>query len=131
MPEPTPTAGPVAPVEFLVPDLGEGLEEATIVEWLVAEGEPVALNQPLCTLETAKAEVEVPSPHAGTVVTHGGAELDTLPVGSLLAAIDRTDYGVRVDLKVRQRDPCRVVRIDHDRAFDFHAVRLRIDEEQS
>jgi 2-oxoisovalerate dehydrogenase E2 component (dihydrolipoyl transacylase) len=58
--------------DFAVPDLGEGLEEATIVAWLVTVGDRVSLNQPLCTLETAKAEVEVPSPFAGTVTALGG-----------------------------------------------------------
>ena len=48
-----------------MPDLGEGLEEGEIVEWLVAEGDPVELNQPLVEVETAKATVEIPSPFAG------------------------------------------------------------------
>lgn len=74
--------------EFLVPDLGEGLEEATIVRWHVAVGEPVALNQPLCTVETAKAEVDIPSPYEGTIVELGGASGETLSVGSLLARVD-------------------------------------------
>ena len=50
---------------FTMPDLGEGLEEGEIVGWLVAEGDTVALNQPLVEIETAKATVEVPSPFAG------------------------------------------------------------------
>ena len=79
--------------EFLVPDLGEGLEEATIVAWLVAVGDEIGLNQPLCTLETAKAEVDVPSPFAGTVAVLGGDEGDTLAVGALLARIDETRAG--------------------------------------
>jgi 2-oxoisovalerate dehydrogenase E2 component (dihydrolipoyl transacylase) len=75
--------------ELLVPDLGEGLEEATIVRWLVAIGADVALNQPLCVVETAKAEVEIPSPFAGRLFEHGGDEGDTLAVGTLLARIGR------------------------------------------
>src|SRR3954453_1392063 len=70
---------------FLVPDLGEGLEEATIVEWLVAEGDDVTLNQPLVTVETAKAEVEIPSPFSGRIAQLGGAAGETLRVGQLLA----------------------------------------------
>src|SRR6478735_4501814 len=54
-------------LEFRVPDLGEGLEEATITGWSVAVGDEVELNQMLCTLETNKAEVEIPSPYAGRV----------------------------------------------------------------
>ncbi|MCW2654508.1 MAG: pdhC [Mycobacterium sp.] len=74
--------------DFLVPDLGEGLAEATVVSWNVAVGEDVELNQPLCCLETAKAQVEIPSPYAGRVVDLRGAEGDTLAVGSLLVRID-------------------------------------------
>ena len=59
--------------EFLVPDLGEGLEDATITGWNVAVGDDVELNQTLCTVETNKAEVEIPSPYAGRVVELGGA----------------------------------------------------------
>lgn len=73
--------------DFLVPDLGEGLEDATITTWLVAVGDEVALNQPLCTVETNKAEVEIPSPYAGRVAELGGTEGQTLPVGSVLARI--------------------------------------------
>ncbi|MBX7456319.1 2-oxo acid dehydrogenase subunit E2 [Mycolicibacterium sp. 3033] len=77
-----------APRDFLVPDLGEGLEDATITGWAVAIGDEVALNQTLCTVETNKAEVEIPSPYAGRVVELGGAAGQTLPVGSLLVRID-------------------------------------------
>jgi len=73
--------------EFLVPDLGEGLEDATITGWSVAVGDDVELNQTLCTVETNKAEVEIPSPYAGRIVELGGAEGDTLPVGSVLVRI--------------------------------------------
>jgi 2-oxoisovalerate dehydrogenase E2 component (dihydrolipoyl transacylase) len=73
---------------FVVPDLGEGLEEVTLTCWRVAVGDDVELNQPLCSVETAKAEVEIPSPYAGRVLETRGAEGDVLAVGSLLARID-------------------------------------------
>jgi 2-oxoisovalerate dehydrogenase E2 component (dihydrolipoyl transacylase) len=73
---------------FVVPDLGEGLEEVTLTCWQVAVGDDVELNQPLCSVETAKAEVEIPSPYAGRVVEIRGAEGEVLPVGSLLARIE-------------------------------------------
>jgi 2-oxoisovalerate dehydrogenase E2 component (dihydrolipoyl transacylase) len=73
---------------FVVPDLGEGLEEVTLTCWQVGVGDDVELNQPLCSVETAKAEVEIPSPYAGRIVEIRGAEGDVLPVGSLLARID-------------------------------------------
>ena len=73
--------------DFLVPDLGEGLEDATITGWSVAVGDDVELNQTLCTVETNKAEVEIPSPYAGRIVELGGAEGETLAVGSVLIRI--------------------------------------------
>ena len=75
---------------FMVPDLGEGLEEVTLSCWRVAVGDDVELNQPLCSVETAKAEVEIPSPYAGRIVEIRGAEGDVLTVGSLLVRIDTT-----------------------------------------
>jgi len=73
---------------FVVPDLGEGLEEVTLSSWNVAVGDDVEINQPLCSVETAKAEVEIPSPYAGRIVETHGAEGDVLPVGALLVRID-------------------------------------------
>ncbi|UQX12666.1 dihydrolipoamide acetyltransferase family protein [Candidatus Mycobacterium methanotrophicum] len=73
---------------FIVPDLGEGLEEVTLTCWNVAVGDDVELNQTLCSVETAKAEVEIPSPYAGRIVEICGAEGDVLPVGALLVRID-------------------------------------------
>jgi 2-oxoisovalerate dehydrogenase E2 component (dihydrolipoyl transacylase) len=83
------------------------------VRWLVAVGDRVALNQPLCIVETAKAEVEVPSPHAGTIVELGGADGDTLLVGALLTRID-TDGG---DPAEGQPEPT-LVGYGRDDAFD-------------
>jgi pyruvate dehydrogenase E2 component (dihydrolipoamide acetyltransferase) len=52
---------------FALPDLGEGLVEATVVRLLVAEGDVVARDAPLVEVETDKAQVELPSPFAGRV----------------------------------------------------------------
>ena len=52
---------------FKLPDVGEGLTEAEVVRWLVAEGEVVAVNAPIVEIETAKSLVELPSPWAGRV----------------------------------------------------------------
>jgi 2-oxoisovalerate dehydrogenase E2 component (dihydrolipoyl transacylase) len=73
--------------DFLVPDLGEGLEDATITGWSVAVGDDVELNQTLCTVENNKAEVEIPSPYAGRIVELGGADGETLAVGAVLVRI--------------------------------------------
>lgn len=79
--------------EFVLPDLGEGLEEAEIAAWLVEEGDPVALNQPLVEVETAKATVEIPSPFAGIVARLHAAAGDTVKVGALLVTFDVDPVG--------------------------------------
>jgi 2-oxoisovalerate dehydrogenase E2 component (dihydrolipoyl transacylase) len=75
------------PRTFALPDLGEGLTEAEIVRWLVAEGDIVAVDQPVVEVETAKAMVEVPSPYAGRVAALHGAEGGTLDVGAPLITV--------------------------------------------
>lgn len=72
--------------EFLLPDLGEGLPEAEIVQWLVDEGDEVSLNQTIAEVETAKAVVEIPSPYAGTVRGLHAAAGDVVAVGSPLVS---------------------------------------------
>lgn len=69
---------------FKLPDLGEGLPDAEIVEWLVAEGDEVKLDQPLVSMETAKAVVEVPSPVTGRVVKFHGQAGDVIQTGAPL-----------------------------------------------
>jgi pyruvate dehydrogenase E2 component (dihydrolipoamide acetyltransferase) len=73
--------------EFRLPDIGEGLTEAEIVRWLVAEGDEVAADQPIVEVETDKAVVEIPSPYDGVILSHGGAEGDVIAVGDVLVTI--------------------------------------------
>ncbi|WP_037311729.1 dihydrolipoamide acetyltransferase family protein [Amycolatopsis orientalis] len=73
--------------DFLLPDLGEGLTEASIVNWLVAEGDTVGVDQPVVEVETAKAAVEVPAPFAGVVTRLHGEPGQSLPVGAPLLTI--------------------------------------------
>ena len=73
---------------FLLPDIGEGLEEAEVVEWLVAVGDVVARDQPLVEVLTDKASSELPSPVAGTVLRLGAAEGERIQVGEVLIEID-------------------------------------------
>jgi len=70
--------------DFRLPDLGEGLPEAELVQWLVAEGDTVSLNQNIAEVETAKAVVELPSPYAGTVQKLHHAAGDTIDVGDVI-----------------------------------------------
>ena len=73
---------------FRLPDLGEGLTEADVVEWYVAEGEAVALDQPVVALESAKAVVDVPSPVAGRVRRHCARPGETVATGAPLVEFE-------------------------------------------
>lgn len=70
---------------FYLPDLGEGLPDATIVEWHVKVGDTIKLDAPLASMETAKAVVEVPSPYTGKVTKLYGAAGDVIETGAALA----------------------------------------------
>ncbi|MDQ0819799.1 2-oxoisovalerate dehydrogenase E2 component (dihydrolipoyl transacylase) [Arthrobacter sp. V4I6] len=72
---------------FLLPDLGEGLTEAELVNWLVAVGDEISVDQPIAEVETAKSMVEVPSPYAGTVAVLHGEPGQTLDVGKPLISV--------------------------------------------
>ena len=74
--------------EFALPDLGEGLTEGEIIKWLVAEGETIALNQPIVEVETAKAAVEIPAKWAGRVLRIHHPEGATVEVGTPIIVID-------------------------------------------
>ena len=84
---------------FVLPDLGEGLQEAELVAWHVAEGDHVVADQPLVSVETEKAVVEVPSPQDGKIArlcVHPG---DTVKVGGALVEFEegpRADTGAIV-----------------------------------
>ncbi len=73
---------------FNLPDLGEGLPDATIVEWFVKEGDVIKLDEPLVSMETAKAVVEVPSPVSGKVLKLAGAAGDIVVTGHMLAQFE-------------------------------------------
>ncbi len=73
---------------FHLPDLGEGLPDATIVEWFVKEGDTIRLDEPLVSMETAKAVVEVPSPVSGKVLKLAGAAGDVIVTGAALAEFE-------------------------------------------
>ncbi|WP_318779160.1 MULTISPECIES: dihydrolipoamide acetyltransferase family protein [unclassified Arthrobacter] len=72
---------------FNLPDLGEGLTEAELVNWLVAEGDVVVVDQAIAEVETAKSVVEVPSPFAGVVEKLHGRAGETIDVGKPLISV--------------------------------------------
>ena len=73
--------------EFRLPDIGEGLTDAEIVEWHVRVGDEVTADQGLVDMETAKAVVEITSPFAGVVLHLGGNDGDTVNVGDVLFVV--------------------------------------------
>ena len=76
---------------FKLPDLGEGLQEAEIREWHVKVGDTVKVDQPLLSVETAKAVVEVPSPQSGVIKKLYGKNGDTMDVGKPLVEFEGSE----------------------------------------
>ncbi len=72
------------PKDFVFPDLGEGVAEGELVKWLVKEGDTVKEDQDVAEVETDKALVSIPSPHAGVVEKLHFREGDKIPVGAVL-----------------------------------------------
>ena len=105
--------------DFLLPDLGEGLEEAEIIEWRVQVGDQVTIDQAVVEVETAKAAVEVPVPFAGTVTALHADPGATVAVGQPLVSVDPAapaeevsgnvliGYGTKTSTGVRRRHPRR------------------------
>jgi pyruvate dehydrogenase E2 component (dihydrolipoamide acetyltransferase) len=82
MPDTTTPAEGVLP--YLLPDLGEGMTEAELVQWRVEVGEHVTRDQIVAHVQTDKAEVELPVPASGTIVRLGAEVGDLVPVGGTL-----------------------------------------------
>src|SRR6476660_4093129 len=80
-------------LEIKVPALGESVTEATVSKWLVKAGDSVAVDQPLCELETDKVTVEVPATSAGTVVDLVVPEGGSVQVGGVLCHIEAGGAG--------------------------------------
>lgn len=73
--------------DFLLPDLGEGLTEASIVNWLVSPGDTITIDQPVVEVESAKSVVELPSPFGGIVESVCGGVGDVIHAGSVLLTV--------------------------------------------
>jgi 2-oxoisovalerate dehydrogenase E2 component (dihydrolipoyl transacylase) len=106
---------------FKLPDLGEGLQEAEIVTWHVKVGDEVAIDQPLLSVETAKAIVDIPAPFAGRIARLYGNAHDVAHVGQPLVAFeggDDADAGtvvgkVEVGQKVLSEAPAAATPLAH------------------
>lgn len=82
----------MAIVEMRVPTIGESITEVTLSQWLVANGDYVELDQPICEFESDKATLEFPAEAAGKII-HVAAEDDDLEIGALVAKIDTSETG--------------------------------------
>ncbi|WP_031470123.1 biotin/lipoyl-containing protein [Sciscionella sediminilitoris] len=99
-------------VTFPLPDLGEGLISARVLEWLVVEGEWVEHNAPLVELETTKSAVEIPSPQSGRVARLHVGEDEELSVGEPLVTFTVSDeHAGIVGTVPKQEKPQRRVRL--------------------
>lgn len=83
--------------EFRLPDIGEGIAEAEIVEWLIKEGDIVKADQVIVKIETDKAVADIPSPVSGTVLKLNYSKGDTVNVGAVLCVIG--DSGEKASYK--------------------------------
>jgi pyruvate/2-oxoglutarate dehydrogenase complex dihydrolipoamide acyltransferase (E2) component len=73
---------------FTLPDLGEGLVDAVVLEWLADVGDAVERNDPLVEVDTAKASFELPSPASGRLVERHASVGDRIDVGAALVSLD-------------------------------------------
>ena len=104
-PEVAPAAGGVIVEDFILPDIGEGIVECEIVEWLVAEGEAIVEDQPVADVMTDKALVQIPAMHNGKVVKLHYAKGDIAKVHAPLFAIERAGEGGSASTPVAEKAP--------------------------
>jgi pyruvate/2-oxoglutarate dehydrogenase complex dihydrolipoamide acyltransferase (E2) component len=74
-------------MEVVMPKLGLTMEEATLVAWLVADGDRVGVGQPICEIETDKVTEELEA-EADGVLRHAIAVEETVAAGAVIAYID-------------------------------------------
>lgn len=120
--------------QFVLPDLGEGLQEAELVTWHVAEGDHVVADQPLVSVETEKAVVEVPAPYSGHILRLFAKPGDRVKVGAPLAEFEEGAHrdvgtvvgelkppsGPRATSAVKAAPAVR--KLAHDRGIDLNKV---------
>jgi pyruvate dehydrogenase E2 component (dihydrolipoamide acetyltransferase) len=110
---------------FHLPDLGEGLADAEIVAWHVAPGDHVVADQPLLSVETDKAVVEIPSPRAGHIASLHGEVGESIDVGTLLVEFELSteDKGTVVgELETVEPTPERRPAPSHERSIKASPV---------
>lgn len=75
-------------MEVVLPKWGVTMQEATVVEWLVAVGDQVTEGQPIVTIGTDKVDTDIEAPIAGTIVSLHAEEDEEVPVGAVLFVIE-------------------------------------------
>ena len=110
-------------VSIRIPQLGEGLREAYLVDFLKSPGDSVARDEPLFTMETDKAVSDVECPHAGTLVKWLVEVDSVLEIGTEIAIVDRR---VLRALGERFRDPTVTPRNMSQRQFQLPAVKWAV-----
>ncbi len=78
-------------IEVKLPELGDGIDSGDVLDVLVAEGDVISKDQPLCEIETDKATVPIPSSHAGKVVKIHISTGDSVPVGGVLVTLEASE----------------------------------------
>ena len=91
----------MAKIELILPAMGEGIIDATITKWLVAEGDSVSEDDPICEVATDKVDTEIPAPKDCIIEKFMFAEGDTPSVGSIIAILrdSNTDEAIVDNLK--------------------------------
>lgn len=91
--------------EFRLPDIGEGIAEAEIVEWLIKEGDDVRADEVILKIETDKAVADIPTPISGKVLKINYAKGDTVNVGSVLCVIGSEGEKVKSSVTKNEETP--------------------------
>ena len=97
---------------FPLPDLGEGLIDATVIEWLVKPGDRLERNDPMVEVETTKSALEIPSPLSGIVKTLHAGDGETIEVGKPFVTFEVPDEEAGIVGTVpKESEPVRRVRL--------------------
>jgi pyruvate dehydrogenase E2 component (dihydrolipoamide acetyltransferase) len=124
-------------MEFKLPSIGEGVETADVAEILVSEGDTIESDQVVAELETEKAVVELPCPHAGTVVRIHVAEGDTIAVGDVFLTIEGNGAPATVEEPAEQAEQpsaepvAAAVEVGHDTEPDAQTAERPPESESS
>ena len=90
--------------EIILPEIGEGVKEGELQEWLVKKGDTLQVDQSVAEVLTDKAVVEIPSPIAGVVESLKFQKGDTIPVGSVLLHVDVSDVSQDSSFAAKERE---------------------------